>query len=157
MSKKWLVLWLIGIFLLTLVAGYLFFTLSNEKKKAASLKQAGEFNYQTDQVSAVVFKRARDEDFNPALEITFTDPKNSPLYNQHVIATLSCSPDLSNLVYLRPEKLDGDPKKEEVVQTGIDVYLNAQKDDFLVASCQNEYCFELGGECSLRRTVYGEE
>lgn len=156
MSTKWLVIWLIGIFILFIVTGYLFIALKKEEKKVKPSNQKTGFNYQVDPISAAVFRKTTDEDGKPALGITFTGPPTSPLYNQNVIATVSCSPSLSNLVFLHPEKPLEDPKREEIVTTGIDVYQNAKRDDIIDAFCQNEYCYEIGGACTLKRYVHGE-
>lgn len=154
MSNKRFIGLLIGVLLLSVGIGYL---LKREEKKVKEPTQGRAFDYTVDPISALVFRKKIDEDGAPVLEITFVGPKSAPFYHKHIYALVNCSLSLSSLAYSRPYLADDDPRREEVVQTGIDVYENAERDDILTALCQDESCYQIGGACSLRRDVYDEK
>src|SRR3990170_5878494 len=159
MSKKWLVVWLIGILIITSVIGYLFFAVKKEKQTIQNTKQAEEsfkefeerlsaqpFDYTKDMITGTILAKTSDEGGNRAFKLYVSWPSNSPIYDKNVIVATNCSPETSSLAFFYPPYID-EEIKEEAVDRGIDAYGQAEENDLIRAFCLNQYCSEIGGAC----------
>lgn len=75
-------------------------------------------------------------------------PPNAPIYDNNHIVAIQCSEELSNLVSAKTDP-QNQRISEETVTRGINVYAQAEVNDVLRASCLNQYCSVIGGNCDL--------
>ncbi|MEX2144012.1 MAG: hypothetical protein WD740_05400 [Anaerolineales bacterium] len=92
MSKKWIVIWLVVLFLVSGIIGYLFFSLRNQKEaqkiaettsNIETIKQQvvqNEFDWTKDRITGTILKKTGDEDGNLAFMLYISWPPNAPIY-----------------------------------------------------------------------------
>lgn len=167
MSTKWLVVWLIILALLAAATGYLLINFRNEQQNAMlsqnapsldikdirALVSKESFDFTKDDVTATVISKGQDDDGEAVLELYFSWPPASPLWDQTAVVGVRCTLSLSSLSTFRIGDLQEDQKDRGETELSVNIYATAQEGDVLTAKCLNNFCTVLGGGCNLKRKI----